>query len=538
MASENEIRDVLARRLEVLEGDLTLVDVNFHLKNAAGTRGFVDILARDSAEMLVVIELKRSDSAAREALHEVGKYMDLLSRDKGVPSSAIRAIIVSTEWDELRIPFSYYANKDDFPLIGYELHLAADGLTPVHATQVVPLNPQSERILTRAQRLVSFDNNDSALSAWSAVSNTLSSLGIADYVGEVIERKAGDSVSTQIVLTLGTIIWEESREAAIAALKADPNTQEMDFGEYPSESLALDAVQISNRSLHFEYCDPDRMSSLQDAHGWNHSDWLRAGVFEDERLYPAEHLETHTTGWKRGLSDSRLSCTVRPANSAQWKEFRQNVDHVLGNNQEWKSVVNRWIDEKQKEFQLGIVHAHIYNPMDFLQVLAHGGWEVDLQELTPQLAITFRVEDEPMKAVGLMGAMSWDGQYRDLRIAFSETYPNIGVWADARQFGLVAEQDFALTASLGLSYSIWEKHASANTPDHLTLTGSGLSRSPEKTDFLGRSGYEGIEPLSTFFESHESQLDRFSKKIRETLYIDSDTATQMHFIDNTVEWKW
>lgn len=538
MAYENEIRDVLARRLNVIEADLVLVDVNFHLQNAEGTRGFVDILARDTTEMLVVIELKRSDSAAREALHEVGKYMELLSREKGIPSSNIRAIIVSTEWNELLVPFSYYASKEDFPITGYELFVDVDGVTPIHTTKVTPLVPPGERVLTRSQRLIASRNAASVNSVWTTVSKTLTALGVSDFVGEVITRHTEDETSTQIVLTLGTIIWNELRLAAIEVLEKDWATCDMEFDGYPSEELALDATQISNRALLFEYCDPDRVSSLKDAHRWEHFAWLRSGVFEDERLFPSEHLESHTMGWKKGLSDSRLSATVRPANKAQWSEFRENVDLVLGANHGWKTIINRWMDEKLPEFQDGIVQAHIYNPMDFLQIIAHAGWDVELQELTPGLAITFRIEQEPMRAVGLIGALSWDGKHRDLTVPFSRSYPNIGVWADARQSGQVAEIDIDLTTSIGLRYSIWEKHASAESPELLTLTGSKFSRSPERVNFLGKRGYEGIQPLQDFIESYGPQLASFSRKIRSTLLFDPATATQMHMIDNTVKWEW
>lgn len=52
--------------------------------------GFVDILASDATGMLVVIEVKRSDSTAREAIHEVLKYVELLQRERGMTSAKLR----------------------------------------------------------------------------------------------------------------------------------------------------------------------------------------------------------------------------------------------------------------------------------------------------------------------------------------------------------------------------------------------------------------------------------------------------------------
>jgi RecB family endonuclease NucS len=106
VANEAAIRDELAKRLELIEPGLTLVKTNFPLPNAHGTRGFLDILARDTTGMLVVIEIKRSDSTAREAIHEVLKYVELLRRERGMANDRLRAIIVSTTWRELLVPFS------------------------------------------------------------------------------------------------------------------------------------------------------------------------------------------------------------------------------------------------------------------------------------------------------------------------------------------------------------------------------------------------------------------------------------------------
>jgi len=78
---EDHIRDKLADRLTLIENDLCLVGRNYPLPNSAGTRGFIDILARDRHGIFVVVELKRSDKTSREALHEVIKYTELLQRE-------------------------------------------------------------------------------------------------------------------------------------------------------------------------------------------------------------------------------------------------------------------------------------------------------------------------------------------------------------------------------------------------------------------------------------------------------------------------
>src|SRR5689334_10254100 len=123
---EDRIRDLLSTRLDVIEYGLSLIRVNYALPNSEGTRGFIDILARDRHGILVIIELKRSNSTAREALHEVMKYTELMQRERGIENHKIRAIIISTHWDELRVPFSHFKRGWENDIRGYALTLAED----------------------------------------------------------------------------------------------------------------------------------------------------------------------------------------------------------------------------------------------------------------------------------------------------------------------------------------------------------------------------------------------------------------------------
>ncbi len=64
MADERAIRDWLAKDLSIVEIGLQVVDVEHHLRNDFGSRGFIDILALDRLGLQVIIEIKRSDQAA------------------------------------------------------------------------------------------------------------------------------------------------------------------------------------------------------------------------------------------------------------------------------------------------------------------------------------------------------------------------------------------------------------------------------------------------------------------------------------------
>ncbi|WP_104041470.1 endonuclease NucS domain-containing protein [Vibrio hyugaensis] len=69
--NENEIRDYISSRLHLVEDGLELVDKEHYLKNDHGASGFLDIFARSKTGQLVIIEIKRTNSAAREAIQEL-----------------------------------------------------------------------------------------------------------------------------------------------------------------------------------------------------------------------------------------------------------------------------------------------------------------------------------------------------------------------------------------------------------------------------------------------------------------------------------
>lgn len=107
--NEDDFRDYLAARLDLIEPGLTLLDTEYGLTNLDGAGGRIDILARDELDHVVCIEIKRSDNSARGTLNELSKYVTLLFARDRVPREMIRCIVVSTDWHELQLPLSYFA---------------------------------------------------------------------------------------------------------------------------------------------------------------------------------------------------------------------------------------------------------------------------------------------------------------------------------------------------------------------------------------------------------------------------------------------
>jgi RecB family endonuclease NucS len=123
MVNEARIRDLIAEHLDFIKSGLTLIEKEFRLPNLRGAAGSIDILARDRFGHLVIIEIKKSNKSAREAIHELFKYVSLIKINHKLSNDRIRCLLISTEWYELLIPFSEFAREVEYHVEGYSVIL-------------------------------------------------------------------------------------------------------------------------------------------------------------------------------------------------------------------------------------------------------------------------------------------------------------------------------------------------------------------------------------------------------------------------------
>ena len=125
---EDLIRDYLVGQLELLETGITLVAKEYTLPNPDGAGGRIDIIAKDRFGHYVVIEIKRSNQAARQALHEIHKYTALFRQNLGLDERKIRLMVVSTEWHELLLPLAEFAKNTPYTVEGFEIEASSTGV--------------------------------------------------------------------------------------------------------------------------------------------------------------------------------------------------------------------------------------------------------------------------------------------------------------------------------------------------------------------------------------------------------------------------
>ena len=109
---EKDLQQYLSNRVHEIESGLVLVDDGVEYKTEAG---YIDILAKDENENLVVIELK-AGKAKDAALGQILGYMGCLSDT----SNNVRGILVASSFDK-RVVFAVKA-LTNIRLVSYELN--------------------------------------------------------------------------------------------------------------------------------------------------------------------------------------------------------------------------------------------------------------------------------------------------------------------------------------------------------------------------------------------------------------------------------
>lgn len=137
--NEDELRDHLAANLELIEPGLGLVAINYQVKSTLGADGALDILAKDRYGCFVIIEVKRSDQAARQALHELSKYISAFLTTQHVDEQKLRCFVVSTHWHELDTPLAYFRATATVNVKGFEV-TAERGLVKVNERRLLPVD--------------------------------------------------------------------------------------------------------------------------------------------------------------------------------------------------------------------------------------------------------------------------------------------------------------------------------------------------------------------------------------------------------------
>lgn len=455
--NENVIRDKLAKSLTLLEPGLTLIEKNHLLPNKAGAKGFVDILARDRLGHYVVIELKRSDQAAREAMHEILKYMRLFMEHHGVEAHKIRCFIVSTTWREMLIPFSEFRRRCEAQAEGFEIAVDAKGR--VTSAKRVTDHALDQTSLFYHHSVIGFRTAAARKKAKQPILACLAQKGATghllfhlDYKGEneaVIYPFAAYIVPTKIDPKVVKSLQKE-------ALK-DLDEAEIEQQRY-REQMLLSRVsrtvlpRIKELDYSFEIGYPEKFTGLVER------DWAvklleRTGPFADKKVTPDATLVDLVKGIG-GMNALRFERLTSPAQKLDWAQARAASAHCLEGNQAWTAGYNWFLDRVEATYPDGDVLARVYNPQMLPETIY---LMVSERELAYMPAVSVTVSKNGVDKEALIGGVAWDGKTvpKSHQSVFSRIEDGVSGYYFALFLHDAAHFDPMLMKRHGLSYGLW-----------------------------------------------------------------------------------
>lgn len=430
--NEADYRDWLYDHIEVIEAGLTVVDREFHLPNDEGTRGFIDILARDVQANWVIIEVKVNRAAECSALNELNKYISLVRKNYGISIEKTRCIVVSSDWRELRLPVAQLLAISDFPVEGLHLELSDDCQLLRCEPMTLP-DPDSfvQTTFARLHGLGVFKTPEARVKCLATIQQQLEQTGVTRYV--VVEMQARTAILYPHLLYVAICESEDGGR----------------------KSSVTDAVMdtIFRFADEREYSTCEKFSSLL---GTFEVEAMRRGPFFAERaqVFTDDDIGRLITGFE-GRNGVIYNCATKPAYRLQWRSHLDQVGRFLSKNPKWKNALLHAFRQIEREFPRGAVFIHIFNPMNIPQGIFYAIHKGDPSSL-PTLEV--QVEENGELKRHLIGVIEWDDRKKlpDPRGLFDHTYGSIRAYLTKNHFKDTADKEEEFLFRLGMKYAIVE----------------------------------------------------------------------------------
>ncbi|MFJ4090285.1 endonuclease NucS domain-containing protein [Kitasatospora sp. NPDC089913] len=437
--SEAAIRDELAQNLGLIEPGLSLVGVEFHLKNAHGARGFVDILARDSLGNLVIIELKRSESTSRQAIHELFKYTMLVRAGHGIGVERLRCFLLSTSWSELLVPFSDFVRSVEFAAEAKRLVL--DDAGRVTAILPVPLvtDPAPVRLLPW-HSIYLYDDADTRSAGALELANGMRRAGISDYVLALLDHR-GEG---------GNVIHRSAIYAAVSMHFADgrdlvPYTSP-EYAEYDLLTYRA-SLRVAAESIEIGY--PDKLRQI--LRSWEVDRVVRGGHFSSDALWSDNGLISLMLS-EDGEHSGWLEILASPRHPPGWKKSLARIAQFLEGNRNWSRGIEEVLGNLEHTATASL---EIFNPRDVIAAVGHAV----RHENTSAFPILELIVDTDGETRIFKGFACWDGTTRPAdptEVLGRVLAGGAAEYGGLYHFDLMGSHDPALMAYHGLSYELFE----------------------------------------------------------------------------------
>lgn len=515
--NENAIRDFLAERLELVEPGLTLVDREHYLKNAQGAAGFLDIFARDQSGRLVIIEIKRTDAAAREALQELFKYAALIREKYLVRYVEYRLILLAVEWRELGVPYSEFVKSAPFEISAGEITLGEDGW-PTNVQPYVPLATALPRRISRRHFLWRFDNDHTASAAIPLIAAHMRKAGLEDFV-LILSHSTDERISDKTFLYFAQ--QELTLDGYRNRIRAQLNDESFEEFEEQIADLVEEEDQIAEAAdavwlpgydelFHQINSDHSEISHPEKAAKWFsdgvQSDVIieRFGRFIDTNL--ADETIIREIVGQGGTSDYILRLSAHTGSRPQVIALKEAIENVFFFNSEWRSASLDLLRYAEKTGP-SVVEVKAFSNEDILRSIA--GAAFGYPGYVPTFSLTIKHQEG--EAETFLGLPEWNGTSLNYGKLIETYYGNDPFnYFVSCHFGENRRINADLMSDLGLSYIVFR--VVDGIPEKIRIVGSSIVGSPKRVagSLFGLidANVDEVHKLVAMFMEHDQGFAR------------------------------
>lgn len=485
MPNERAIRDNLMQRLDLIEPGLQLVEREHYLRNDDGAAGFLDILARDSQGRLVIIELKKTNAAAREALQELFKYAALLRSNHLVREVDYRLVLLAVEWHELLVPYSEFVQRVSYEVSAGKITLDSSGL-PVDIEPMKPIETAAQRKFSGRHFLWAFLTQSAADLAADRIASHMQASGLRDFI-IVRSRPADPRISDKTFLYFAQ--QELSLNEYLTLLRSRLDDEEYQEFVDGISDLVEEEDRVSECADHVWLPGYDALyGSLQCidseiSHPEKAGQWFGDGKQADIHIFRHGRFTTDfiTDGsliselvGHQGASDTHLRMSAQTSSAPQMDALAIAIENVYFYSPSWRGALRDLLSYARRTGAASISIVAFCND-DVLRSIA--GMAFEYPGFTPTFRLDIhRSDNETERFVGLL---EWDGS----QIAFDPIVANY-LQGDpfsyfmAHHFGEHRSFDQDVMRDLGLSQAIFREGIQG--AERVRVQGSAVLTSPQK----------------------------------------------------------
>lgn len=457
---EHIIRDWLVDNLDFIEPALQLIEKEHYLFDEIGSSGFIDILCKDAYNNFVIIEIKRSDSAARQTFTEVLKYAELVRNIYNARDSEIRIIIISTHWEEIIRGFSYMCFKSRFAIKGLQIYINDHSKIPESKEDVIPISSTKafSRKFMSSQILYLFRSKEKRFKTHEALSQHLQKAIFLDYV--TIDLDAPDTNKIPYPYAINVAFQKSSKRELLNTISLLNGTNYLDMVEddfdqeeeylHYLEQVFIVALEMKQYVDSLEAGCAEKFESIIGVQNWKITSINRCGIFKSDPRYNESLLlkelkghDGNNTNKFVGFSDSGQKERIR--------EIRSECQNCLNHTPKWAESIDYIISDLEKSVENFKVIINIYNPDSIVTALYFTLTKGNPAYLPLFLVIVEYTDID--KTIFYEGRVNSIGTKQTLKLFTSNSYDEITnelirIWIDPDN-----ETD---AFKMGLSYSILE----------------------------------------------------------------------------------